>query len=91
MLAAIVEAIAVANPIEQDRAGNEGDQCAELDCSHVVCSWCIAGGGSVGLVVVVGRFAVRLGQFFVCLVRANVDECGDVADVGELGRFAAAV
>ena len=91
MLAAVVEAIAVANPIEQGRADSEGDQCADLDCSHVVCSWCIAGGGSAGLVDVVGRFVVGPGQFFVRLVRANVDQCGDMADVGEFGRFAAVV
>ena len=91
MFAGVVEAIAVANPIEQGRADNEGDQCAELDGGHVVCSWCIAGGGSAGLVVVVARFAVGPGQFLVRLVRANVDQCGDVADVGEFGRFAAVV
>lgn len=31
MLAAIGQAVSVADPIEQGRAENQGDQCAELD------------------------------------------------------------
>ena len=51
MLAAIGQAVAVAEPIEQGRAQYQKDQRTDLGRGHVVCSSCGAGGGSVWLVV----------------------------------------
>lgn len=56
MLAAIGQAIAVTYPIEQGCTEGQKDQCADLNLSHVVCSWCSAGGGSGALVVFVWCF-----------------------------------
>ena len=91
MLAAIDQAVAVAESIEQGRAEDQNDQRADLNRGHVVCSWYIAGGGSAGLFVLVLGIALRSAEFFVGLVRSDINQRGNVADVSELRRLAAAV
>lgn len=91
MLAAIDQAVAVAEPIEQGRAEDQNDQRADLNRGHVVCSWYIAGGGSAGLFVLVLGIALRSAEFFVGLVRSDINQRGNVTDVSELRCFTAAV
>ena len=91
MLAAIGQAVEVAEPIDQGRAEDQNDQRADLNRGHVVCSWYIAGGGSAGLFVLVLGIALRSAEFFVGLVRSDIDQCGYVFDVGKLCGLAAAV
>ena len=91
MLAAIGQAGFVAGPIQKGRVEGQKDQRVDLCRSHVVCSWYLAGGGSVGSVVRFRRIGVRFAHLFVRLVGADVDQGGDVFDVGKLGGLAAAV
>ena len=91
MLAAIGQAVAVAEPIEQGHAQYQKDQRTDLGRGHVVCSWCGAGGGSAWLVVFIRCVALRSGQLLVSLVGANINQRCNVADVSELRRLAAAV
>ena len=56
--------------------------------------WCAPGASLVvaaGLVVFVLGIALRPRKLFVGLVRTNVDQCSNVPDMRELGRFTAVV
>lgn len=56
-----------------------------------MCSWFGAGGGSAELIVLVRCIALRSGQLLVRLVRADIDQRGNVPDMSELRSLAAAV